>query len=146
MRSSPDENPKFVELMKRYKQVDERIRELEGEKKELSPQKDNLRTLLRDEVRAMGLTRGSTLQVEGTGRFGYTTKKIYSLPADRREEFVRLLIEEGSIPLLTVGKQDLAAWCEDRLSTDREVPEYIKIYEDREVPRITLFKDASNNE
>lgn len=134
------DDPRFEALMKRYAEVDARIAAAKREKSELEDEQQNLRQLLVDEVRNLGLARGSTLRVDGVGTFGFTTKRGWRVAADDRERLVTELIEEGSTALLTVGKKALDDWCADRLNTGRDVPEYVKRYEDRHVPRISLEK------
>lgn len=138
------ENAKFEALMRRYKAVDEKIAVVKREKADLEAELSNVKQLLREEVLNMGVSKGSTLRVEGVGKFHFTTQRYYRVPSgDEREHLVRLLVAEGSQSLLTIGKKDLNDWCRDRKDSEEAVPDYIKFHEDKHVPVISLTKSGS---
>ncbi len=133
-----DVPPNFSNLLKGYDRVETRKAELKGELDVLDLQRTSLRQLLSQEVQNMGLGRGTKLDVPGTGSFHFTTQRGFSLPAEYREEFVKILISRGETSLLTIGRADLKAWCDDMLARGEAIPSYIKKFEDRFVPAISL--------
>lgn len=128
----------FKHLLTGYDRVETRKAELKEEMNTLEAQRTSLRQLLSQEVQNMGLGKGSKLDVPGTGTFNFTTQRGFSLPAEYREEFVKMLIDQDATALLTIGRADLTAWCDDMLQRGEAIPSYIKKFEDRFVPAITL--------
>ena len=132
------EVPKFEELMRLYDDVETRLAELKAQMADLDEQRKIIRDRLRDEVTNLGLGRGTTLDVPGVGTFHFTTHSAYNVPAEYREAFVKTLIDRGETALLTVGKADLKAWCDDMKRTDEPIPDYLTYFEDSFVPSISL--------
>ncbi len=128
----------FKNLMQGYDLVETRKAELKSDLETIEAQRSSLRQLLSQEIQNMGLGKGSKLDVPGTGSFHFTTQRGFSLPAEYREEFVKMLIARGETALLTVGRADLKAWCDDMLDRGEGIPSYIKKFEDRFVPSISL--------
>ncbi len=135
---TPEDRTRFIDLMTQYDNADCRLEELKEEKANVEATHRHLRDLLRDEVMNMGLGKGVKLPVEGTGSFSFTTQEHASLPAQFREDFVHARIEAGEEALLTIGKNDLKAWVKERREAGEDVPEYIKMRQDKFVPVIQL--------
>jgi hypothetical protein len=133
-----DAVPQFAELLNLYDDVETQIADLKQRLDDLSEQRKLLRDRLRDEVTNMGLGKGTTLDVPGVGTFHFTTRREYNVPREYREQFVKALIQRGEESLLTIGKADLKAWCDDMERTKETIPSYITYYEDQFVPSISL--------
>lgn len=132
------ENSDFAALLSQYDEADTEVARLKDERDRADAARGELRGQLRQEVINLGFGRGTRLNVDGVGVFNFTTKTYYSLPAEYREEMVKLLIDEGAISLLTIGQADLGAWCQDRIEREVPIPHYVVIREDKFVPSITL--------
>lgn len=139
--------PQFEALMRTYQAKSEKADELKKEKADIEQELTYLKGLIRDAVVNMGLAKGSTLRVEGVGRFNFTTQKYWRVPTgDERERLVHTLLEEQSVSLLTVGKRDLNDWCRDREDREVDVPDYLQFIEDANVPVISLKKAPKHKE
>jgi hypothetical protein len=150
---------RFEALLKKYDELDQAASAASERKAELEASRDNVRTLLKDEVTNMGLGRRTRLSVPGVGDFSFTTERYHRMPAERREDFALLLIRRSlllrgmneddiehvvdllhgtEVALLTIGKSDLNEWCKERADEDEPLPPYVTFFEDRFVPRISL--------
>jgi hypothetical protein len=130
--------PQFAELLTLYDDVETQIAEMKQRLDDLNEQRKLLRDRLRDEVTNMGLGKGTTLDVPGVGTFHFTTHRAYTVPSEYRETFVKSLIQRGEEALLTIGKADLKAWCDDMERMKEPLPSYLTYYEDNFVPSISL--------
>lgn len=155
---------RFELLMRKYAELDESASKASEAKTNLEASRDNVRSLLKDEVSNMGLGRGSKLSLPGIGTFSFTTERYYRVPAVDREAFALLLIRRSlmqrgmneddvdhvidrlrgtEVALLSVGKSDLDAWCKERIDEagpgePHPLPSYVAYFEDKFVPRISL--------
>jgi hypothetical protein len=142
----PEINSQFLELLDHYDRIETELARLKDETTKMDNQKRHVRKLLTEEVQRMGLGRGSKLDIPGKGTFHFTTKRFPKLPAERREDFVDLIIARGETSLLTIGKSDLAAWCTDLRRADIPLPPYITLHEDKFVPVISLDSAKARRE
>lgn len=129
---------KFAALMQEYDRVDSQLAAMKEAVEGMEAERDNLRTLLRDEVLSLGVAKGSKLEIEDVGTFHFTSRKHYRIPAEYREQFVRELIQSEQQVMLSIGKADLKVWCEDMERTDTPLPTYLAYHEDKFVPVISL--------
>ena len=153
---------RFELLLRKYDELDQAASQAGDDKAEKESARDNVKSLLKDEVVNMGLGKRTKLAIPGVGDFSFTTERYYRIPANDREEFVLLLIRRSlkqagiandadwilealrgtEITLLSIGKGDLNAWCKERVDEAEEdeqpLPGYITYFEDKFVPRISL--------
>ena len=154
-------------LLKKYDELDQKAATANDNKADYESARDNVKTLLKDEIVNMGLGARTKLSVPGVGDFSFTTERYYRLPANDREEFALLLIRRSlqhafgpgdeaaskveeiiaalhgtEVALFTINKGDLNAWCKERIDEAEEdeepLPSYITYFEDKFVPRISL--------
>ena len=147
IETKPIVNDDFKSLMIAYADAN---RNLDDQKEMVSDTKETMGALkdsMREVAVNLGLGRGSNFNVEGAGKFSWTTQRGFRLPAANRHDFVQLLIERGETSLLTIGDANLKAWCQqvrdDEDPTDPtgfKLPSYIEQYEDNMVPRVALAK------
>lgn len=145
------EESQFAKLMRIYQIQANRKKQLDAEVTEIKGVLENAKSLIRAEVQNIGLAKGSTMKVEGVGKFNFTTTRYYSVPPERRAEFIALIIERGEEVLLDMPKKALNDWCnaviEDydaSIPGSFELPSYIRFFEDTMVPRIVPTKEATD--
>lgn len=131
-------NAQFKDLLTKYDAVDTAHAETKDRLARLEMQRKALRDLLSTEVQNIGLGKGTQLQVPSVGKFHFTTKRWYNLPAERRADFVKLLIQRNEEQLLTIAQAALNAWCDDMVAREEELPPYLTFHEDKFIPSISL--------
>ena len=131
-------NPILETLMRELDRVERELGDARDLETRLKGDRAALTERLKTEVLNLGLGRGSRLEISGIGTFGFTTERYWSVPKERRGDFARFLIKHGDIDLLTIGKSDLKAWCDDRGRIDEAVPPYVTYFENTFKPRISL--------
>lgn len=147
---------RFEQLLRKYDELDQQAADAKDVKSDAEQSRDYVKGLLRDEVRNMGLGKGSKLEVEGVGKFSFTTRRYYQLPAPSREEFALLLIRRSleqkvvaaseeeraqridevvnvlrgtEVALLTIGQKELDRWCAERKAeVDEDEPSAVPAY------------------
>jgi hypothetical protein len=140
----PTDNPLITELMQKYAAAEKKKKAAEAERKTASAEMEELKGVLKTEVLNLGLGKGTKLKVEGIGSFSFQTKKFWRLPKADREVFCRMLAAKGEHALLTIGKTDLNDWCNDRVATEEDLPDYITFHEDEFIPRVTLARKPAD--
>lgn len=111
-----------------YAKIKSDVSALEYQVKEKKAQLENLKSDIIDEMSSEGV---KTKKFEDGPTFTVVEKKVFSCKKANRESLVDWALDNGYKEGLNIHYQSLQAICKDRIESEDEIPEFIEVYEDK---------------